>query len=383
MATRTDANIAIGRHSFLTALRCTVLRWRRALSPGRFFITVVIGSIGGHLEDRCFSHAARPPLCCSSSMAITPGLDNFNLDRLIRVPASEAIGGEATHFTPWLASHIDLLADSIHVGLRMGTGEDLNKDLAAHTEVSIGEYFLDIHARTDDDRSVAIENQYGRSDHKHLGQILTYAQGVEADVIVWVAEEFSDPHLAALRWLNRRTDNECGAFAVQLSFYRIGDSAPAPSLTCLVEPSETERVARKNSVAADSWTTSEFLSQIDDGDDRAKAEELVKRTLQTGGHIYCGKKPRGYIQLYPLADQRPTIGLCFNTKGMAMVSGLWTMYTDSYRDAAYSDIAGVLGFPHDGPANTAALADCDLDRLWMAAMASAEKLRDRQIDASA
>ena len=66
-------------------------------------------------------------------------LDDYNLGRLTRIPASAAIGGEATHFTPWLASHIDELAKSIRVGLYVGTGEELAKDILEHTEVAVGD----------------------------------------------------------------------------------------------------------------------------------------------------------------------------------------------------------------------------------------------------
>ena len=303
--------------------------------------------------------------------------DDYDIDRLIWVPAALAIGGESTHFTPWLASHIDVLVDCIRINLTVGTGDDQIKALD-DMEVPVGEYFLDIRARTYDGRLVAIENQYGRSDHKHLGQVITYASGIEADLVIWIAEEFSEPHLEALRWLNRRTDKECGAFAVKIGFYRIGSSKPAPSLTCLVEPSNWIKESRKAEVAANHWTIPEFLDQMGDEADQSSVKVLLARLEATGGRYWCGRRG-GNIHLHPLPDQSATLGLSLNTKGQVCVSGMWRHWKDTYGDPAYEDIASVLGLSFDGPASARVIAAYDPDVLWSAAMRSAEKLRDREL----
>ena len=213
------------------------------------------------------------------------GLDDYQLARLRQVRACDAIGPEDGKFTPWLATHIGELSQSIGIDLVVGTVVDPAAIIASSTEVAVGNFRLDILATTQDGRKVVIENQYGVSDHKHLGQIITYASGGEADVVIWIAEKFTDPHLAALRWLNRRTDSECAAFAVELSFFTIGDSAPAPRLKCLEEPSEWERDSRKATVAASHWTTDEFLSVIDDNDVRRKVQALLGKVKAAGGRI--------------------------------------------------------------------------------------------------
>ena len=315
-------------------------------------------------------------------MPSNASLDEFELDRLIKVAASEAIGAEDKRFTPWLATHVEMLSDCINVPLTVGQGGSTGDTLASHTEVSVGNFRLDILAKTQDGRTVVIENQYGRSDHSHLGQVITYASGVQADVVIWIAEEFTEPHLEALRWLNRRTDQDCGAFAVELSFFRIGYSAPAPRLICLEEPSEWSRGARKATVAASHWTEDEFLSVIDNDEDLAKIQFLFHQIEEVGGRVYFGKRPLGYVALHPLPDQHATLGLAINSKGQVVVSGLWRFWKDTQNDPAYQDIAAILGQSHEGVASTVPLHGRGVDALWSAAVASAKKLGEREMGSS-
>ena len=115
--------------------------------------------------------------------------------RLRLVDLRAAYGSEPAGFTPWLAANLDYLSDAI----------DLNFRFEA-TEVRAGRNRLDILATAnptpDESVKVAIENQFGRSDHRHLGQILSYAATLDAKILIWVAEDFTDEHLKALEWLN-------------------------------------------------------------------------------------------------------------------------------------------------------------------------------------
>ena len=94
-------------------------------------------------------------------MTDKPTLDGHNLARITSVRAADAIGGEASAFTPWPAEHIEELGHSIGVELSLGESDaDLDTLLKKHTEVSVGQYFLDIRAFTPNGRVAAIENQY-------------------------------------------------------------------------------------------------------------------------------------------------------------------------------------------------------------------------------
>ena len=108
---------------------------------------------------------------------------------------------EAADFTPWLAENIGVLGDALGMDLEVGA-----------QEASVGSYALDILAHDGNGRQVVIENQLEATDHTHLGQLLTYAAGFDANVIVWIARNFQDEHREALDLLNRRTGEDTEFF---------------------------------------------------------------------------------------------------------------------------------------------------------------------------
>ena len=84
-----------------------------------------------------------------------------------RVEARTIWAHEELDFTPWLYEHLDKL------------GEVLGLELEAEErEGEVGDFCADILARElGSNRLVVIENQLDATDHKHLGQLLTYAVG--------------------------------------------------------------------------------------------------------------------------------------------------------------------------------------------------------------
>ncbi|MFN3259898.1 MAG: hypothetical protein ACE37J_04990 [Pikeienuella sp.] len=156
------------------------------------------------------------------------------IGRLIEAPTRDAWKDEARDFTPWLAQNLDLLGEAI--GLPME---------AEGTEVSVSEFSADILARDLEGNLVLIENQLEGTDHRHLGQIMTYLAGLQATTVVWVATGFREAHLSALKWLNDHTVEPFAFFAVKLRVVRIGDSSPAPILDVVVRPNAWERRMQK------------------------------------------------------------------------------------------------------------------------------------------
>jgi hypothetical protein len=91
---------------------------------------------------------------------------------------------EPGNFTPWLAENIDKLSNILERDLEI-----------IQTEYAVGDFSADIVAKDlASSGFIVIENQYGVSDHKHLGQILLYCAGINASCMIWIAESFKDEH---------------------------------------------------------------------------------------------------------------------------------------------------------------------------------------------
>jgi len=156
------------------------------------------------------------------------------LGRIQQVPLREVWDNEATSFTPWLLENEDVLSDLLGMDITLERREE-----------SVGRFSLDLVGRNNEDSSIVIvENQLAGTDHSHLGQLLTYAGGLDAQTIIWVASEFRDEHRAALDWLNRVTGENVHFFGVVVRAVRIGDSVAAPDLSLAVEPNDFGKVVK-------------------------------------------------------------------------------------------------------------------------------------------
>jgi hypothetical protein len=163
------------------------------------------------------------------------------LAKLERIPLRKAWAHEAGEFTPWLAQddNLQMLAEAL------GLSE---LELVA-TEHPVGDFKVDILC-TDGDGKVIIENQLERTNHGHLGQILTYAAGVGARKVVWLAESFRPEHVAALEFLNQNTTEELDFFAVEVELWKIADSPMAPSFNVVVKPNDWSKTGREGARVA-------------------------------------------------------------------------------------------------------------------------------------
>ena len=152
------------------------------------------------------------------------------LGRLEKVALRTYWEREDIGFTPWLAQaeNIKLLGDTIGIELEVEAQEK-----------EVGLFRADILCKdTATDHWVLIENQLERTDHIHLGQLLTYAAGLNAVTIAWVAERFTEEHRAALDWLNEISDEEFNFFGLEIELWKIGDSAIAPKFNIVCQPND-------------------------------------------------------------------------------------------------------------------------------------------------
>lgn len=162
-----------------------------------------------------------------------------NLSRLEEIKdLREVWQDEARDFTPWLSQddNISLLADAI--------GLDITVD---ETESSVGDFSVDIFAsETGTNRKIIIENQLEDTNHDHLGKLITYASGKQADVIIWVVKRAREEHRAAIEWLNNHTDEGIGFFLCEIKLYRIGNSEPAVKFEVIEKPNDWAKEVKKN-----------------------------------------------------------------------------------------------------------------------------------------
>ena len=133
---------------------------------------------------------------------------------------------EARDFTPWLAKNLDLLGKALDMNLE-----------CPKQEVPVGPFSLDILAKeVNKGVKVAIENQLEWTDSIHLGQLLTYAAGVDAGIAIWVAPEFRYEHAEALDRLNRWSSSRIDFYGVKIEVLKTGDSCPEPRFRKVVYP---------------------------------------------------------------------------------------------------------------------------------------------------
>ncbi|MCY3960030.1 MAG: DUF4268 domain-containing protein [Chloroflexi bacterium] len=163
-----------------------------------------------------------------------------DLARLKPVDLRQVWQSEAENFTPWLAQpdNITLLGETLGLELDVES-----------TEASVGPYRADIVCRdtasgSSEGALVLIENQLERTNHNHLGQLLTYAAGLDAVTVVWIAAPFTDEHRSALDWLNEKTDQSVNFFGLEIELWRIGDSPIAPKFNVVAQPNDWTRTIR-------------------------------------------------------------------------------------------------------------------------------------------
>lgn len=172
------------------------------------------------------------------------------LGKFHRVDLRDLWQDEARHFTPWLAKEENLQA----LGETIGIDIELER-----TEVLIGNYKADIVARDiSTNKKIIIENQLERSDHDHLGKLITYASGVDASLVVWICSSVTDEHRQAIDWINQHTDEDIGFFALEIELWRINDSPPAAKFNVVCSPNEWVKSAR-DSISTGTLTSTKSL----------------------------------------------------------------------------------------------------------------------------
>lgn len=200
----------------------------------------------------------------------------MNIGKFKKVPLREIWKHEALDFTNWLAQdeNLELLSEEIGVGI-----------IEAQTEASVGKFSVDILAEDDNGKRVIIENQLQKTDHDHLGKIITYAAGLNAETIIWIVSRAREEHQQAVSWLNENTDESANFFLIEIEAWRIDNSAPAPRFDIIEKPNEWAKTLKMNrsisgAVSDYKLKQQEFFNKL-----REYGEEKVK-------HVKSWQTPR-------------------------------------------------------------------------------------------
>lgn len=151
-------------------------------------------------------------------------------ERLEEVNIRDLWKHEQYDFSDWLSKeeNIEMLGDEIGLTLT-----DINR------EVYVGSYRCDLVAKDETTGiKVVIENQLEATNHDHLGKIITYASGLDANVVIWIVKEAREEHRSAIEWLNNNMSKNISFFLIEIRAYRIGNSLPAPKFVIIEKPND-------------------------------------------------------------------------------------------------------------------------------------------------
>jgi len=152
------------------------------------------------------------------------------------IPVKDAFHDE-NDFSDWLNDNLEIFQEIIGVSIEDGKREEY-----------LGDKRADIIAKLVDEEEESyaiIENQIERSDHKHLGQLITYSAITKAKVAIWIAKEFAEEHIRALNWLNDNTSEDRKFYGVKLTVLDFKKDEKKVSLEVLVKPSEALEFRKK------------------------------------------------------------------------------------------------------------------------------------------
>ena len=150
---------------------------------------------------------------------------------------------EANDFSKWLAQEENLTLLSEAVGISI---------IKEELESAVGGFSVDIFATEEGSgRKIIIENQLEDTNHDHLGKIITYASGKEAQVIIWIVKRARDEHRNAIEWLNQHTDQNIGFFLLEIELWKINNSIPAPRFNVVERPNDWAKTIKSVDALSD------------------------------------------------------------------------------------------------------------------------------------
>ena len=199
-----------------------------------------------------------------------------NIVKLEYVPINELWEKEDKNFTPWLKEHIEYLNDILIFEIQV-----------EESEVRQAEGFqVDLLGSDIDGNKVIIENQFGQSDHKHLGQTLVYCITLEAKIAIWICEKARQSHIEVIEWLNENCPDDMGFYLIQLKLGKINENY-IPIFEIIVKPSDEATIIGnlKKDLSDIKWKYYEFWKQFTD---KARDQAKIFENLGESNRQYIG-----------------------------------------------------------------------------------------------
>lgn len=192
------------------------------------------------------------------------------IGKIERVKLREVWKHEAQDFTTWLEENIDVLNDVLDLTLA-----------SVEREQKAGAFSVDLVAEDNDGKTIIIENQLEKSNHDHLGKVITYLTALEAKAAIWIVADPRPEHVKAVSWLNE--SSSASFYLLKVEAIKIGDSPPAPLLTLIVGPSEEAREVgeKKKEMAERYGIRYRFFKQLLD---KAKTSTKLHANISPSSH---------------------------------------------------------------------------------------------------
>jgi len=234
--------------------------------------------------------------------------NNSALGRLEQVDLRNIWSSESEQFTPWLAQeeNLKLLGNAIGIELELEAQEK-----------NVGPFRADILCKdTATDHWVLIENQLEKTDHIHLGQLLTYASGLKAVTIVWIAKKFTEEHRAALDWLNEITDDHFNFFGLEVELWRIDNSPVAPKFNIVSKPND--------------WSKTVTVGATEVRNTALTDKKILQRDFWVAFTDYVREHNSNIKTTKPLPQHWMNIAIGRSGMRLCAVASLWDSVTESF-----------------------------------------------------
>jgi len=218
--------------------------------------------------------------------------------RLRKVSLREVWPNEVRDFSLWLAENLEVLGDAL--GFRLSLEQKEGK---------VGPFAVDLMARDDQGNVVVVENQLGKTDHDHLGKILTYMVNLEAKRAVWLTSDPRPEHGRVVEWLNEVTPLDTAIYLVRVEACCIGDSPVAPLFSVIAGPNGKDIGRGREDMAERHRLRFEFWENLIDRIKSRGVSLHASLSSSSDNWLQTGAGKAGLVFMYRITMDRATAEL--------------------------------------------------------------------------